>query len=344
MADYTDMVSRATGQSDALVPEPVSAEIIQELPKQSAALTLMRRANLSSKTERMPVLNVLPFAYFVGTGNDTGMKQTTTQQWANVTLVVEEIATIVPIPEAYLADADVPIWSEVQPRMIEALGQLIDAAVFWGVNKPSTWGTDIFTAALAAGNAVEDGFSTAYGAGSPVAVDDFGASITALGDLMAQTGYTVSGFAGRPGLNWRLMGLRSSGSGVPIFGANSIPVDGQPGRNLDSLYGYPLSMIENGSWDYGQSTPRAQILAGDFSKAILGVRQDITFKMFSEGVISNDSGQVILNLMQQDSVAMRLVMRLAYATVNPVTIMARNKTITQRFPFGVVTTNGVNPV
>lgn len=336
MADYTDMVSRATGQSDALVPEPVSAEIIQELPKQSAALTLMRRANLSSKTERMPVLNVLPFSYFVGTGNDTGMKQTTTQQWANVTLVVEEIATIVPIPEAYLADADVPIWSEVQPRMIESLGALVDAAVFWGVNKPGTWGTDIFTAAHAAGNVVEDGYSD----DGTTAADDFGVSITSLGDLMAQTGYTLNGFAARPGLNWRLMGLRSSGSGVPIFGANSIPVDGQPGRNIDSLYGYPLTMIENGSWDYGQATPRAQLLGGDFSKAIIGVRQDMTFKMFSEGVISNDSGQVILNLMQQDSVAMRLVFRMAYATVNPVTLQQRSKTITQRFPFGAVLTHG----
>jgi HK97 family phage major capsid protein len=331
MPDYTDIIARTSPGSDALVPEPLSAQIIQELPKASSALTLMRRANLSSKTQRLPVLDVLPMAYWVG--GDTGMKQTSTQEWKNVTLVVEEAATIIPVPEAYLADADVPIWSEVQPRMVEALGALIDSAVLFGVNKPATWGTDIYTAAHGAGNIIQDGYTD----DGTTAADDFGVTVTALGDLMSNTGYNINGFAGRPGLNWKLMGLRSSGSGVPIFAANAIQPQGAvPG--MPSLYGYPISMIENGSWD----ASKAQLLAGDFGKAIIGIRQDMTFKLFTEGVISDDSGNVVLNLMQQDAVAMRLVMRLAYATVNPVTILQRSKTITQRFPFGVVTTHGVS--
>jgi hypothetical protein len=69
---------------------------------------------------------------------------------------------------------------------------------------------------------------------------------------------------------------------------------------------------------------------------MIGVRQDISFKMFTEGVVSNDSGKVILNLMQQDAVAMRMVMRLAYATVNPVTILNPATGITARWPFGAV--------
>jgi HK97 family phage major capsid protein len=332
MADYTDLIQRNTGGSDALVPEPLSASIIQELPKQSAALSLMNKTTLSSKTERLPVLDVLPYAYFVS--GDTGMKQTSLQAWKGVNLVVEEIATIVPVPEAYLDDADVPIWSEVQPRMVEAVGALIDAAVLFGVNKPATWGTDIYTAAQASGNIVQDGY---LDTGTTTA-DDFGQSVTALGDLMANTGYNMNGFAGRPGLNWRLMGLRSSGSGVPIFQPGAPLSDGS-GLSNPSLYGYPLPMVDNGSWD----ATKAQLFGGDWSKAIIGIRQDMSFKLFTEGVISNDSGQVILNLMQQDAVAMRLVMRVAYATVNPQTILGQKagKTITTRFPFGAVTTHGV---
>jgi HK97 family phage major capsid protein len=330
MADYTDLIQRNAGGSDALVPEPLSASIIQELPKQSAALSLMNRITMGSKTERLPVLDVLPVAYFVG--GDTGMKQTSLQGWKGVNLVVEEIATIVPVPEAYLDDADVPIWSEVQPRMVEAIGNLIDGAVLWGVGKPSTWGTDIYTAAQAAGNIVEDGYSDQ----GTTTADDFGVSVTALGDLMSQTGYNMNGFAGRPGLNWKLMGLRASGSGVPIFNPGVSLADGS-GMSNPTLYGYPAPMIDNGSWD----ATKAQLLGGDWTKAIVGIRQDMTFKLFTEGVISNDSGAVVLNLMQQDAVAMRLVLRIAYATVNPVTIMARNKPITQRFPFGAVTTHGV---
>lgn len=337
MAVYNQGVFRAAaGTSDALVPEPLSTQIIQEMPKASAALSLMRRTTLSAKTQRLPVLDVLPVAYWVSQstpGQDVGMKQTSAQAWKNVNLVVEELATILPIPEAYLADADVPIWDEVQPRMVEAAGQLVDLAVLWGTAKPSTWGTDIYTAAVAAGNTVKDGYTDAAGT---AAATDFGQSVAALGDAMAQTGYVVNGFAARPGLNWRLIGLRSA-QGVPIYEPDMQNAGGQPAWNQPAsgnLYGYPLRMIDNGSWD----ASKAQLIAGDWGKAIIGIRQDISFKLFTEGVISDDNGNVVLNLMQQDAVAMRLVLRLAYAVANPVTILQRTKTISQRFPFGLVAT------
>ena len=323
MPDYTDLISRTEGGSDALVPEPLTTSIFEEAVTHSVALQLMRTVPLSAKTQRMPVLDLLPFAYFVGTGNDTGLKQTTDMAWKNVNLVVEEIATIVPIPENYLDDADVPLWDEVKPRMAEAAGALIDSAVLFNTNgvKPSTWGTDIYTAAVASGNNIKDGFLDGSSTNS---AEDFGQSVAALGDLMAQTGYMIDGFAARPGLNWRLAGLRSA-QGVPLY------QDLQSSPTGKGLYGFPLGMVNNGSWN-----AEAQLLAGDWTKAIIGLRSDMTFKLFTEGVISDGNGKVILNLMQQDAVAMRLTMRMAYAVANPVTILQPTKTITQRFPFGVV--------
>src|SRR5215468_10848700 len=108
MPTYNTGITRTSGGPDPLVPQPLSDVIIQEAPKASAALSVMNRTTLSSKTQRMPVLDVLPVAYWVG--GDTGMKQTTQQQWKNVVMVVEELACIVPIPEAYIDDADVPLW------------------------------------------------------------------------------------------------------------------------------------------------------------------------------------------------------------------------------------------
>jgi HK97 family phage major capsid protein len=327
---YNDMISRAGSGSDALVPEPLSQEIFQELPKASVALQMMASMPLSSKTMRMPVLNVLPVSYFVS--GDTGLKQTAGQAWANVDLVVEEIATIIPVPESYAADADVDIWAQVQPRMVESLGALVDAAVLWGTSKPTTWGTSVYDGAVTAGNVVKDGYLDA-GGGTSESSADFGQSIAALGDLMSQTGYTVKGFASRPGLRWRLIGLRSE-QGVPIYEPN------MQGGSGGGLYGYPLAEVDNGSWN----PAKAQLLAGDWSKAVIGLRQDISFKLFTEGVISDDSGNVVLNLMQQDSIAMRLTMRMAYATANPVTIMQPSDTIdgadstTMRWPFGAIQT------
>jgi HK97 family phage major capsid protein len=303
--------------SDSLVPEPLSASILQELPKHSSALALMRRIQMSTKTQRMPVLDVLPFAYWVG--GDTGLKQTTNMEWKNVDLIVEELATIVPIPQAYLDDAQVPIWSEVQPRLAEAVGLLIDQAIFWGVNKPSTWGAAIVPQAAVAGNVVAEGTGV-----------DFAQDITLLGEKMDLTGYSINGFVVRPGMRWRLTGLRSA-QGIPIFNQNYVNPNQAPGP-ATAIYGYPASMADNGAFDMSV----AQLVTGDFSKAIIGMRQDMTYKMFDQAVISDDTGKVILNLMQQDAVAMRLVMRLAYATVNPVTTLQRGtRTIT-----GAGTTSG----
>ena len=221
MPTYSTHVARTTTGSDPLVPEPLAASIIQEAPKSSAALSLMNSTTLSAKTQRMPVLDVLPVAYWVG--GDTGMKQTTMQQWRNVVMVVEEIACIVPIPEAYLDDADVPLWGQVQPRITEAVGNLIDAAVLWGINKPTTWGESVF------GGATKSAHTIIQGTGV-----DLGQDVAKLGALMAGTGYTVNGFAAQPGTNWNLVGLRSA-QGVPIYQPD---MTASPGGTL-----YGLSLI-----------------------------------------------------------------------------------------------------
>jgi hypothetical protein len=195
----------------------------------------------------------------------------------------------------------------------------------WGVNKPSTWGESVFVGATKSGNVVVEG-----AASSP----DLGVDVSKLGFMMAQTGFAVKGFAAQPGINWRLVGIRSA-QGVPIYQPN---MQGAPGG---TLYGYPLQDVDNGSWN--ATATGATMLAGDFTKAIIGLRKDISFKMFTEGVISDDSGKVILNLMQQDSVALRMTMRLAYATINPVTIMQPNKTILQRWPFAAMLPTGTTP-
>jgi HK97 family phage major capsid protein len=321
MTTYNQGIFRSAGTPDPLVPQPLAADIIQEAPKASAALSLMNRTTLSSKTQRMPVLDVLPVAYWVG--GDTGMKQTSQQQWKNVIMVVEELACIVPIPEAYLDDADVPLWSQVQPRLTEAIGALIDSAVLWGVGKPATWGESVFVGATKSGHWVTQGTGV-----------DIGQDVATLGQQMAQSGYTVNGFAAMPGISWLLTGMRSA-QGVPIYQPD---MTSKPGG---SLYGYDLSEVNNGSWI--NPTTGALMLAGDFTKSIIGIRNDISFKMFTEGVISDDTGKVILNLMQQDSVAMRVTMRLAYATVNPVTIMQPGSAITARWPFGAVLGVGTTP-
>lgn len=304
---YNTSINRDSSD-DPLVPTPVAAEVIKNLPAASAVLNMARKVPMSTKTTRQPVLSVLPEAYFVD--GDTGLKQTSTADWENCTLVAEELAVIIPVPEAYFDDSQIPIWDEVRPSMVEAFGRAIDAATLFGTNKPSTWSTSIVTGAAAAGNIVLEGTG-----------DDLAQEVASVAQEVAEDGFSVNGFASAPGLRWRLVGLRST-DGIPIYAP---PAGDQPG----TLYGYPLNESLNGGFD----TDIATLVAGDWSKAIIGLRQDITFKVFTEGVISDGDGAVVLNLMQQDSVAIRAVMRLGFCVANPVN--AVNGT-SSRYPFGAL--------
>ena len=139
--------------AEALIPEDASREIIQGVPKYSAIMQLATKApNMSRKQRRVPVLSTLPTAYFVD--GDTGLKQTSDQAWANKYFNAEELAVIIPIPEAVLDDVDYDIWGEVKPRIMEAMGIAFDRAVLFGENAPASWPDDILKSATAAGKVV----------------------------------------------------------------------------------------------------------------------------------------------------------------------------------------------
>lgn len=293
--------------TDPLVPEPMIAQVIQEATQNSAALSQFRRVTMAAGTLRQPVLTALPLAYWVS--GDSGLKQTTTVEWDNVDLVAEEVATIVPVPDSYIADSGVPIWGEVRPLIGQAIGKLVDQATIFGTSAPGTFGDSVFEVADAVGNTVTAGTG-----------DDLAVDVAALGQLLAEQGYGLTGFLSKPGFTWQLNGLRSA-DGVPIYQTN---LQGGIGRGL---FGYPLNEVGNGAWD----STSASLIAGDFSKAIVGIRQDITVKMFDQGVIADAQGAVVWSAMQQDGVAMRVTARIAFATAKPVT--ALEDSALERAPF-----------
>ncbi len=296
---YNTSIARdayASNSNDPLVPEQHSAEVIQVATRSSAVMSLARKVPMSTKSARQPVLTTLPEAYFVS--GDTGLKQTSSVDWENVELVAEELAVIVPIAEAYLDDSATPIWSQVMPLIGQAFGKAFDNAVLWGTNKPATWGAALSTGIEASNNDFTEGVSG----------DDFAADLSYVGQAIAKDGHVVNGFAAAPGIAWRLAGLRAT-TGELIYQNSAAGLDQAP-----SLYGQQLQEVLNGAWDQDYT-----VIAGDWSKAIVGTRQDLTYKVFTEGVISDESGNVVLNLMQQDSVALRAVMRCAWAVADPVT-------------------------
>lgn len=309
MTTYNSVIAR--DDVAGLIPTEYARGIIQDIPKSSVALATFRRASMPRGVVEMPVLSVLPTAYWVG-ATDTGLKQTSEQNWDNVTLVARELAVIVPIPQAVIDDATVDLWAEVRPRLAEAFGTKIDAAALFGTDKPSGWDDSIVEAAIAASNVYTVGDSTV----------DIAADISETWALVEDDGFDVNIQWARRRMRSRLRGLRDE-NGQPVF-QNGLE-RGAPA----SLYGEDLLYVSNGAWDDDYA-----LVVGDRNAAIIGVRQDIEYRIFTEGVISNEAGAVVLNLMQQDAVALRATMRVGYAVANPATRIG--ETQVDPFPFAVL--------
>lgn len=300
--------------AESLIPETRAREIIQGTITRSAVLSQGRKLpNLSSKTHKMPVLDMLPIAYFVN--GDTGDKKTTNMKWDKKVITAEEIAVIVPIPEAVLDDSEYDIWAEVRPRVEEAFGKVIDGAVLFGVNAPSTWRDDIVTTATSATSVVTLGSS-----------DSLYDKIMGEGGVIAkveESGFFVTGHMADISMRAKLRGLKDS-TGNPIFKS-----DMQESTRY-SLDGSAMTFPNNGSFDKS----KALMISGDFSQLVYAIRQDITFKLFTEGVVQNTDGTIAYNLMQQDMVALRAVMRLGWEIPNPINSLKTDKA--KRCPFAIL--------
>jgi HK97 family phage major capsid protein len=300
---YDSIISRT--DADTLIPTEQADAVIKAATQESAALTLFNRAQLSTKVTRQPVMAALPVAYWVS--GDTGLKQTTEAAWAGVDLTAEEIACIVPIPEAVVDDSSYDVWAELRPALAEAVAQVLDATAIGGINKPASWPTAIVPAAIAAGNQVELGTATVEEGG---VVGDLDSAF----DQVEADGHTVTGIAAVTAMRGLLRKARDAG-------------------------GQKLADVSTGqhegaqiAWLLPGTVPAAtRAVVGDYSLAIVGVRQDLTYKVLDQAVLSDDAGKVIFNLAQQDMVALRVTARFAYATANPAT-----RTGGTGYPFSVL--------
>lgn len=294
-------------QAEALIQEQLINTIQQDAPKQSVFMQLARKLpNMTSKQTRIPVLDMLPMAYWVN--GDTGFKQTSEQAWDNVYLDAAELAVIVPIPEAVVADASFDIIGEVQPRVVEAIGQRVDSAVIFGVNRPANWRADLITTARQAGNNVSPGASPNY-YDLIMGEDGVIAKVEASGRM-------VTGALSGMGMRAKLRGLKTT-SGSPIFKSD------MQGATQYALDGAPMYFPQNGAFD----SSIAQLIVGDFSQAVYAIRQDITVKILDQGVIQDPNTKAIIyNLAQQDMIALRVVFRMGWALPNPATRMDGDRT------------------
>jgi len=272
-------------------------EIVKPDTASSAALAAFRTIRMSAGTARMPVLSAIPTAGWVtddASGDSTGIKPTSKATWANKDLIAEEMAVIVPVHENTIADSNFDIWGEIRPLVAQEFGRILDAAVFFGTNKPATWlDPALVPGAITAKNYIVEGFLP-DGTASLDLADDFNEAF----GLVEDDGFDVnSAFTGRF-LRRRLRGLRDA-DGQPIY-LDGIRRDG----STPEIYGQSLQYVSNGGWNPAVATA----LVGDASKVVIGIREDVQVKLLTEATVGG------INLAEKDMVALRFKFRVAFAT------------------------------
>lgn len=351
--EYTGLTEvHGTTEYDAwpLIPQEQASSIAAGITEMSAALARFTKLpNMSSRTQKMPVLASLGNADFTGTkvtdnlvaGADQqvddaqiaalagtpygsadpgyvpnedfpGLKKTHQFAWENVFIVAEPIAIILPIPEAVLNDSEYDMWAAMTPRIIEAFGKRIDEAIIWGHQRPVSWPTGIVPTAINRGQVIAEGTGV-----------DLAADLSDLMGILEEQAYDPNGFMCPPSIKADLRNLRDDNNN-PIY-SRSLS-EGAP----DTIWGLPTSYVKNNSFQ----TAVSRAICGDMSQAKYAIRTDISWKLFTEGVITDDNGKVIINLMQQDSVAMRFVMRLGWAVPNPIHQLRPDR---GGYPFSILT-------
>ena len=313
---YTNVVGRS--DSAALVPEEVANDMLGHIAATgSAALAQMRRVPVASGQTRFPILSALPVAYWVN--GDTGLRQTTEEQWSNKFLNIEELAVVVPVPRNVLDDVgdagDFDLWSEIQPDVETAIARTFDEAVFFGINAPSTFPTNISSDAVARGNTYTEAGTAAEGG----IQDDLDACLA----ILEPQGFDPSGIVANRTLKSKLRRARST-IGERLTGVNADITE-----YLDLSISYPM----RGLWPTGAN--RVEAFVGDFAgEFVVGIRRDISFEMLDQAVIQDASGNIVYNLAQQRMVAMMFTFRAGWQVSNRIRYDQPDET--QRYPVAVL--------
>lgn len=319
---YNSIISRT--DADALIPQEVANEILKNVAERNPLMRMARRLqNMSRAQRRMPVMSALATAYFVS--GDTSLKQTSEVNWSNKYIDAEELAVIIPIPEAVLDDSDFDIWGEVRPELEQAFDVAIFQAVTYGTNIPASWTTNLGAAGLVAGATTAGHVisAAAYTDLYEAILGETAGAVSGLIGLIEADGFMATGHIADTSMRRKLRNLRTT-DGQPIF-LPSMQVRGQ--YDLD---GAPCEFPMDGSVS---STYWLQ--TGQWNQLVYAMRQDISWKILDQAVIQDAAGNIVYNLAQQDMVALRAVMRLGFALPNPINRM--NQTAATRFPFAFLT-------
>jgi hypothetical protein len=269
---------------EGLIPSGIASQLIAAAELESVCLSLGSVQPMPNGAESIPIVSVEPDAEWVDPRYG-GRKKATTIEWTASRLEAEELACVLAIPQAWVDDTGFDVWTAVRSRLASAFAKRIDETLLFAVAPvPSSFPVGGVVAAAGAALTGTDALE---------AIDKGLAAVEA-------EGLVPNGIASGPSIGTALrQELRTIGS-LPSASPAS------------QVYGVDVAVTP--IWDASVG----DALIGDWSKLVVGVRQDIRFETSSDAIIQDGSGAIIANAFQDDLVAMRCFMRLGAAIGRPV--------------------------
>lgn len=269
----------STNELKGLIPAEMANEIIKDVVSNSAMMKLAKVVPMNAPTKQFPVELTKAGAYWVGEGQKITVDKAS---WATVELVAKKLAVIVPATKEALQDGSINVLQEVKTQIAEAMAGAFDEAALFGTNSP--YGTNKSIVEIAKQNSKK-----------LTATNNIIKDLSDVMGLVEEEELEPNAFIASRALKAELRNAEN-GAGYSIFEDKT---QDAPAR----LHGEPLVFTKNFKKE------DAKVITGDFDKVYVGVLDGIDYQISTEGTVGD------INLFEQDMVAVRATMRVAYLVI-----------------------------
>jgi len=275
-----------------LIPEELRAEVLRIAEKQYG---LARRSMLylpfsgPGNERTIPTLGTSVSVKWTGEG---AKKQGTAPKFSIVTQTLKKLAAIVPLTEEIIEDSAIDIVALLGDLFAEAVAKEEDIQFFAGTGSP--W-TGILN------NSSVNKVTQATGDATQLTVDD----LIDMEDATPTGALSGAKYYFHRTILSVLRKLKdNNGAYILVPAAN-----GQPA----TLNGYPYETSDAFPALNDVQTGDQYILFGNLKQgAVFGDKQQIRVKMLDQATVTDEDGSTVINLAEEDMVAVRIVERVGY--------------------------------
>lgn len=269
---------------DGTIPTKYQKLILKDVMGTSKIMQLAKYEEMTDKEKTFEYFAEGPGAYWVGEGQKI---KTTKPKWLQVKMVAKKLAVILPVTREYLTYDMATFFTEMQPKIAEAMQIKFDEAGILNVDNPFPQSLD--KSAIDANNVVEGDLS--YD------------NLIDLEDKLNDNDFDVQGFISK---RQNRSSLREANKIE-----NTVITERLYDRNANTIDGLPVADLKSKNMEKGT------IYAGDFDFLRYGIPYGITYKISEDAQLStltNEDGTPV-NLFEQEMMALRVSMDVGFMVI-----------------------------